>query len=54
LRPSSTLRAGFAGGLQPCLTATARIAIRKVAGMKKRPDFTEQRNMGQEEELLEY
>ena len=24
--PSSTLRAGFAGGLRPCLTATARAA----------------------------
>jgi hypothetical protein len=38
-RPPGTLRAGFAGGLQPCLTATARIAIRNVAGTEKRPDI---------------
>ena len=46
-RPSSTLRAGFAGGLQPCLTATARNAIRNLAETEKRPDLTEQRNTGQ-------
>jgi hypothetical protein len=44
-RPSSTLRAGFAGGLRPCLTAAARIAFQKLAGTKKRPITAEQRNM---------
>jgi hypothetical protein len=35
---------GFAGGLRPCLTAAARVALQKLAGTKKRPITTEQRN----------
>ena len=43
-QPSTPLRAAFAGGLRPVLTAAARRARWCLAGAKKRPLSTEQRN----------
>jgi hypothetical protein len=45
--PSSTLRAGSADGLRPCLTATARVAWEKSGRDEETgPLSAEQRNMG--------
>jgi hypothetical protein len=47
-------RAGFAGGLRPCLTAATRIASQNLVGTKKRPITAEQRNATLNDELSRY
>jgi hypothetical protein len=43
--PSSTLCAGFAGGLRPCLTAVARAACDVSGRDEETPASAEQRNI---------